>query len=328
MNNALRAIPCLLLLFVCGLVAAKDTLLIIESYHPEFEWDLTYKRSIGKQFANDYNIATFAMDTKRLPPEQHQSMADKAWDYYLQIKPKLVFLGDDAALKFLAKRFANTDTPVVYLGINNNPRAYFDPNKVNNIVGVLERPLIKQGLISIKQLLPKAQKGLVLFDNDITSQVIQQDSFASNSRKVINNMTLELVLIPQWEVWQQTVKDKLGQYDFIVIGSYQAVHDAHGEHIPADNVITWVSKHASVPVFSFWDFAVGADKAVGGMVLEGSEQGRLAAEIAQKILHGTLPNKLQPLIAEKGKLLFSRKQLQHYQLTIPDSWKQRVHYVD
>jgi len=33
---------------------------------------------------------------------------------------------------------------VVYLGINNNPRAYFDPGKVHNITGVLEQPLVKR----------------------------------------------------------------------------------------------------------------------------------------------------------------------------------------
>ena len=49
----------------------------------------------------------------------------KCMELVKKIKPLIVILGDDAALKFLGPKLEEHKIRSVYLGINNNPRVYF-----------------------------------------------------------------------------------------------------------------------------------------------------------------------------------------------------------
>ena len=46
--------------------------------------------------------------------------ADMGWWISQEPKPDLVMTGDDTELRLLWARFADSDMPVVYFGINNN----------------------------------------------------------------------------------------------------------------------------------------------------------------------------------------------------------------
>src|SRR5438046_2245959 len=122
MGAARRFLLALVILSISIAVrAADDVIFVVESYNVEMKWDVSYKEALQESLGKKYKLEYFQMDTKRLPKDQHAAMADKAWAMYLALHPVLVILGDDAALKFLAQRLGATATPVVYLGINNNP---------------------------------------------------------------------------------------------------------------------------------------------------------------------------------------------------------------
>ena len=59
--------------------AVNDTILVIESYNAEMQWDANYKEALQESLGKKYHLEYFQMDTKRLPREQHAAMADKAW---------------------------------------------------------------------------------------------------------------------------------------------------------------------------------------------------------------------------------------------------------
>jgi ABC-type uncharacterized transport system substrate-binding protein len=325
------------LVVVCALLAAgaapraaaAETILVIESYHAEFPWDAGYKEALQATLGKTYQLEFFQMDTKRLPKAQHAAMADKAWRRFLALRPALVVLGDDAALKFLAQRLGTTSVPVVYLGINNNPRKYFDAAVVKNITGVLERPALKRNIVFVRDILPKAKRALVLFDTDATSQVVLNETFDGKHRQWINGVSVELKLVDRWEQWRTEVLDARKNYDVIFIGLYQALHDANGKSVnTSDEVLRWTSDNAPVPVFCFWDFSVGADKAIGGLVLHGKEQGRAAADMALKILSGTAPETIYPVTADRGRFLFSKKQLRRFHITLPAQIAAEANYTE
>jgi len=93
--------------------------------------------------------------------------------------------------------------------------------------------------------------------------------------------------------------------------------------------VRWTSRNTPVPPFGFWDFSVGSDRTIGGLVLYGREQGKAAASLVQKILsEGMSPAALGPITAEKGNLLFSRKQLQKFKLSLPPELAKEARYVD
>lgn len=317
-------------LLACSVLAqaAQQCIFVVESYHVEYAWDASYKEALQAALGGKYRLEYFQLDSKRLPLDRHAGMADKAWARFQELKPDLVIVGDDTALKLLAARLGATTTPVVYLGINNNPRAYFDRALVHNITGVLERPLLKRNIAFAGRLLPKARRALVLFDTDITAQVVLRDVLGGMARQRIHGIDVELKMIGRLDQWQAEVLNAAANYDMMFVGLYQSVHDASGASVDSTELVRWTSAHTPVPAFGFWDFSVGPDKAIGGLVLYGGDQGKAAAELALRILAGTPPGKIYPVTGERGALLFSRSQLRRYGLTLPPEMAVSAGYTD
>lgn len=308
-----------LLLISSSVFAANRTILVIESYHSGNEWDASYLEGLRETLGNGYTLVSFEMDTKRQPKSLYQKQADLAWQKYQEIKPDLVILGDDNALKFLGPRFIATSTPVVFLGINQNPRDYVEFWMGKNMTGILERPIFTLAIESITEILqPKPDKILVLFDNGTTSQASVSEAFKGKTRNIISGVRIDLQLISNYELWQQTVLQAGDQgYDAIVVGLFHTITGMDGKNIPADQVMSWTSEHTPVPPFGFWDFSVGKGQTIGGFVLYGKEQGIMAAEVVKRILSGTPPKDIPVVVGKKGQFLFSRAELDKYRLTLP-----------
>lgn len=309
--------------------AAEPTILVIESYDPTFTWDIAYKAGLASRLEPAYQLVSVALDTKRLPQDRHAAMADKAWATYLKLQPALVVLGDDAALRLLAPRLAASGTPVVYLGVNNNPRAYFDQQTVTNITGVLERPQVKRGVAQMRQLLPKARRVLFLFDTDMTSGVIFQEIFHNEPHQQIEGMAVDIKLLATWDAWQAEVLGAAEHYDAIFIGPSDALRDGSQRRTRSTpDVLRWTSANTPLPTFGLWDFTIGPDAAMGGLVLSGREQGIAAADIALKILGGATPKSIYPVTADRGTFLFSRRQLQRFGIVLPPAMAEQSKFTD
>ncbi len=322
---------CLGLILLCLplQLLGKQKVLIIESYHSEFAWDQNYIDGIKSVFKDDFELLYFQMDTKRLPKTAYQERANKAWEHFQKTKPDLVILGDDNALNYLSLRFSQTVTPVIYLGINNNPRHY-NIHHSKNITGVLERPLIKRAIPTVAQLLPqKVTSILLMFDNSLTSHTILEEVFSTNTQIIISGIKVEIRLIGDWETWQNKLLSTANNYDAVFLGLFHTLKDKDNNHIPAEQVLQWSAKNTPVPPFGFWDFSIGQDKAIGGLVLFGYEQGKLAAEMAKEVLTtGIEPYQLGTKTAEKGSYLFSRKALQKYGITLPQKLENKAILID
>ncbi|MBF0259392.1 MAG: sugar ABC transporter [Desulfamplus sp.] len=319
---------------ISGILMADDrkTILVVESYHAEYAWDASYKSGLEDMLGKNYKLEYFEMDTKRVPKDQHQQRADMAWEKYQQLNPSLVILGDDAALKFLGPRFAETTTPVVYLGINNNPRNYFKDMEhlPKNITGVLERPLLLRSIANIKEIISGMKSILVLFDNDTTAEVVKQEVF-HNKTSMLNVMgiNVELKMIGDYKTWQETVLSLKGKYDACVVGLYHTLKDSNNKPVNSEEVITWTSQNIGIPNFAFWDFAVGSDKTIGGFIIYGKDMGMQAADLVVQILEiGTPIENLHPKFSDKGQFLFSRSQLKKWNITLPDKIEQSAKYLE
>ena len=181
---------------------AQKTILVIESYNAQYSWDASYMQGLAETVGPNYTITSFEMDTKRVPADQYENRARMAWDKYKQVQPDLVVLGDDNALKFLGPEFVKTTTPTIYLGINNNPRAYLGED-FRKMTGVLEHPLLKRNISDLSTLVkPVHNKVLVLFDSGTTSQVAKSTVFNDQKRSQIGDFTVFLEMIGSWEKWR------------------------------------------------------------------------------------------------------------------------------
>ncbi len=309
--------------------AQEKIVLVIESYHAEYPWDVSYKEGLSEVMGAACRFVYFQMDTKRLPESEYERMAEQAWKKYQKIKPDMVILGDDNALRYLAPRFGSTDTPVVYLGINGNPKAY-DASEKKNITGVLERPLLNHSIHSVQKILrPEPEKILVLFDSGETSKIAVAESFKGRTTLPVNNMMVQLKLIGKLDEWKKTVLNaKAEGFDALFIGLYHTVTDEKGANVSDQTLLKWTVENTPVPPFGFWDFSIGTDKAAGGFVLFGKAQGEAAGKIALKIFSGKSPQEIRPVIADMGRFLFSRSQLKKWGLTLPNDIASKADYVE
>ncbi|WP_394148626.1 ABC transporter substrate-binding protein [Shewanella atlantica] len=320
----------LLLMILCPVEAMAASILIIESYHREYQWDKNYNEGIISILGTEHDYHHSYLDTKRVPQSMFASRAESAWEAYKKLKPDLVVLGDDNAIKLLNERFKKSHTPVVFLGLNTNPRTY-DIHNHKNFTGVLERPLFKRSLLLANQLLiAKAEKKfLVIFDNSKTSIASLEQISPSLDSITMGRVSLDFVLTSNFSSWKTNISGaKDAGYDAIFVGLYHTVHDESGEHLPAEEVISWTQKNASLPHFGFWEFTIGAEKNIGGYVLDAYLHGQHAGRLMKNILEGASPGSL-PLVSDrKGMYLFSKSGIERWKIDLPDKISKSAKWVD
>ncbi|MBN1501322.1 MAG: hypothetical protein JW982_14275 [Spirochaetes bacterium] len=308
----------------------SNTILIIESYHSQYEWDKSYIKGLRNKLGQNYKFVFFEMDTKRIPESSYRQQAELAWKTFQRIKPILVFLCDDNAFKLLAPKFETTDIPVIYLGINNNPRLIISGTWGLNrkFTGVLERPNYFRSIKYISSLL-NARKIAVLFDAGETSKTIKSEVFNNNNSVIIDDVCVDLYSIKKFSQWKITVNGlKKGGYDAAIIGLYHTIVDEKGNHVSEQDIIYWTSTNIKVPPFGFWDFSIGRNRTIGGYIMSGEEQGLKAGEIALKILSGEEPSSIFPFYMENSRFLFSRSGLKKWRIILPENIRNSAFYTD
>jgi PAS domain S-box-containing protein len=86
--------------------------------------------------------------------------------------------------------------------------------------------------------------------------------------------------------------------------------DGKGREFPSRDAVNLLAKAANAPIFGFWDTLLG-EGIVGGSLISFQEQGRLAGELAVRILNGEKAENL-PLVLARNPLLFDGRQLQRW----------------
>ncbi len=292
----------------------KKQVLIIHSYHPEFEWVADCTTGIESILDEKYRLVHFYMNTKRLATSEFQTRANLAWKEYESLKPDLVMTGDDNALKILGPKFANKKTPVVYFGINNNPRIYFNNSLPENITGVLERTPISRGIAIITNLIPSVKNVLLIMDKTPTS-----DADIENTFKTKNKIrSLKYLQSNDWGAWKKTVLKSKEKYDALLIGTYYTIKDTQSKIVPYKEVITWITHNSLIPTFGYARWSVDFGQ-VAAFVTEGKHHGELAGNIVLDILEkGKYPSSIFPKYDNEVVIYLNRRQLDKFGIIVPE----------
>lgn len=310
----------LAILFDTSAAFSECTISIIHSYHKEYAWEQSLTEGLLQSLPRGAAIRHFYLDTKRTPQAEHRARADAVWEEIRAAAWSLIILCDDNAAKYLGPRLKNGPTPVVYLGINRNPRDY-GLFPAPNMTGVLERPLLKRSLHSMCKLVNTDDtKVLILFDSDATSDAVVHEAFEGKSRLNLGKVQVELKQFSLLDNWREALLNaKAEGFDTVYIGLYHTLRDSAGKHVPEDEVLAWANANTPVPIFAFWDFAVGKGKTIGGHVLSAFDQGQAAGKIACRILAGTPPSAILPQTAQAGTYTFSAFELDRFGIKLPDA---------
>ncbi|MFV0347634.1 MAG: ABC transporter substrate-binding protein [Halodesulfovibrio sp.] len=304
----------------------RKKVLVIESYHADYAWDVSLLQGIRRGLGKDVEIFTFQMNTKRLPREQFQARAEAAFAYYREVKPDLVMLSDDNAAQLLGRRLVAEGIPIVYLGINGNPRNYGLSNS-SNVLGVLERPLVQRSIMLLSELSSEIKQVLILFDDSTTSYEIARTMLNGETEFTLYGIECELVGVTFFENWKQVVLESgKNGFDAILLGTYHTLLGQNGTVVNEDIVMQWINEHTPVPLFALWDFSIGKGKAAAGFMLRGEDQGYAAAMLARSFFNGTQAT--AKLLTIEPSLVFSHYELERWKLN-PDLKRQRkIVWVD
>ncbi len=317
----------LLMLLVAPLGIAK-TILIIESYHPEYSWDKNYIQAFDDQFLGTHNIEVTYLDTKRIGKSEFAASADRVMKVFHRIKPDLVVLGDDNANLLMIPRLNDTNVPVVFLGVNS-PLSKLNLDKHKNVTGVLERPLYVETIKHIRKVMkPVPKKMLVLMDNSTTMQAAVNETFGDARSANIRRTDIDIVLTNDETVWKKAITDALvNGYDGIVLGTYHTIRNGDDEYAAPNQLINWAHHRSQVPLFAFWDLAVGQGMAAGGYVVSGYDQGRLAARLSHFILKGVPVSDLKPFVSKVGRYVYSKSAMKKWNIKLNSMTASQTFYI-
>lgn len=317
----LLLLPFWLVLLTPAVPALAEDVLVVHSYHQTHTWVRDYTRGLVEALGPDEHLDHLYMDTKRLPESQYEARAREALERVAELNPDLVVLADDNALKYVGPLLAGRELPVVFLGVNRNPRDYLDLTTARNITGILERPLLKRASVFLHQIFPgRNAKFLVLFDDSTTTKAAIKEIDAAESLVSLPGSEIRIEMVGDWGAWREKVRRaKETGYAAVLLGTYHRVFDGD-RHVDEESVLRATVEESGLPVFALWDFSVGPGRAVGGYVLSGYEQGLQAGYMARRILQGAAPRELPTVLTHTGRFVFSRSELKRLGLALPEEF--------
>lgn len=263
---------------------------ILNSHEPEFPLLVENLTAFKKVFAdNKITIDTkeFDMDvSKNNTDESFKNVSSEAKKNIDDYKPDLIYAIDDEA-QLVVKDYINTKIPIIFVGVNKNPKDY-GYDKSRNVAGVLEREKIVDVLNYLKNLYPNKIRKVAAISYDLPMWRTVFERLGEESKKITD------VEFTNWDL--VTTMDDLDEK----ILEYQTRDDAillfdMGPFIPTnpiksiETVVSFLDKNSKIPEATFWGQMVKM-----GMLLSveasQTEQGRVAGNMANAILiEGVLP---------------------------------------
>ena len=310
-------LPLLLLLLVAWPVQAetRPDILVLHSYNPGLSWTDDIHAGVMDTLGQSpmaCSVATEYLDAKRYPDRDLLDMQSEVVAAHIRATHfDLVIVSDDAAFNFAMENrhdlFENV--PIVFCGVNNFQEEMRRGEPL--ITGVSE-------IISVEETLKTA----LAFHPETTDVVIIGGAISSTDR---SNRSQFLRLMPayaervRFHFWQNIpaarLQEKLGNLGpGNIVFLTQAQADTDGRMLDFGPSAAMVRNSTSRPVYGLWDFFLGHG-IVGGKLVNGKAQGKLAAAMALRVLSGTDPDEIPVVKGLANRFLFDHNELVRFQIS-------------
>ena len=297
-------------------------ILVLHSYHQGLEWTDNVTKGIQEvMIPHDDEVELFYeyLDTKRYADSLYFERIEKFYRERLrQNQFDLIITVDDDALKFLLdnREELYKDVPVVFCGINKKVSKEVMSDGL--ITGVTERPDFKATIDVMLNLHPATEYIYII--NDLYTTTAQVNRVALDSLTKIYPDRLRFIDNVSFEELAEKVRS-LNSNDLLLLLTFNK--DKNQEFASYKEEARLVAKNASVPVYSSWEFFMRRG-IVGGKLIRGIDQGKEAALIALRILHGEKVSNI-PINEEiYGQYIFDYNLLKKFKIDpnkLPDGSK-------
>ncbi|WP_353115525.1 ATP-binding protein [Nitratidesulfovibrio sp.] len=268
--------------------AAPQRALLISSYHPAFPTFFQQIDGIRSELdPAGVPLDVEFMDSKRFndPPNQAHFLDHLRYKLSRVAPYDVIITSDDNALNLaLEHRDALfPTTPVVFCGVNNVALAQGLSGGAA-FTGVIEAVSMQETLDLIHQLRPR---GTIHAISDTTlsgraDALTFRELAAHNAPAPSGELSLEDL------TWDDLARRMAALPPGDAILLLSAYEDAVGTPKQFEESLAFILRHAGVPVFHLWEHGLGKGLA-GGKVISHFEQGRVAAQLALRIMNGTSP---------------------------------------
>jgi PAS domain S-box-containing protein len=308
-------LPLLLSLLVPASAVCQEMkhILLLHSYHKGLTWTDSEDagvRSVLRARESDIEVHTEYLDTKTISDEEHyRKFYELLKHKYAAIVFRVVIVSDDDAYNFYLKHHAKLfpGAPVVFCGVN-----YFKDSqregRENLVTGVVEAFDIPETIRTALQLHPHTTRIVVINDKTTTgiaNKKVITEQVIPEFRKKVSFLFLEDLTMPEL---LQKVR-ALPSDDLILLMTFNK--DRAGIVFNYDQSLALIAKEAKVPIYGVWDFYLDRG-IVGGMLTSGFDQGRMAAEMALRVLDGVQVSTIPVVKESPNRYKFDYDQLKRF----------------
>lgn len=297
-------------------VSAKDIhgrVLFISSYDYSFNTVPSQIKGIEEALDEEVLLNYEFMDTKNVNSEEgirhfHDMLAYKL----TMIEPyDVIIVGDDAALQFVLdyRQELFAGIPIVFEAVNDLERAQTAVSD-GLITGVMEKVPYEDNLELATSLYPNATRIAAIVDNSI-SGIGAVKEFQTISEKY-PQYQFEEINASEYSKKEFTGKLEELDADTIVIFLICS-EDKYGNSYTNREVESLIREHANVPIFRVVQEGVG-NGFFGGAVVSFEDSGRIAGEMAMRILWGTAPSEISMVKDSPNIYLFDENVVQHFNI--------------
>ncbi|MEO5345661.1 MAG: hypothetical protein H7834_04690 [Magnetococcus sp. YQC-9] len=328
------ALTILLVLLISPLHAAdKKRILIVSSYHREYLWSrdthhgvCTALNELG-YFDQKEQIDTFTskdrvetsravllklwMDTKRKSDKlEMAASARRILEEAEKFRPDVVLLGDDNATNLIGTHYLDTQTPVVFWGVNIWPLKYGLLDSIerpgHNVTGVYQPGYIREGLEFLVKLTPEVRMLGVLADESETSMAKIKELYRLESAGKLPVKIVGTVVTNDEAAWKAGALKLAKKVDAFYLANHNTLRDASGKPVDQLALGAWYLRNILKP-------DIGDEKQfVEEGVLcvaddSGYKQGYEAVRMAHRILaEGADPALMPPVAPSRGALIVNK----------------------
>ena len=291
--------------------SALKRVLILNSYGQSYKWTRSIvdgASSVLLGQGDRMELTVEDMDSKNIKEPAYFPLIKEVYAYKWRQKPfDLIIASDDTALQFLLqyRQQLFPQTPVVFCGVND-----YVPELLQGqeewYTGVAEVSDLKSTLETALQVQPQVRHVYVINDQTNTGKAIEKE------REVLQRQFPQLQFHPLEGKTMAELEDavsSLGEDSIVLLLVF--FEDAQGQAFSYQEAATRLSARSSVPIYGAWDFYLGHG-ILGGKLVSGFDQGRVAAQMAVRVLEGESPSKIPVVRESMNRFQFDDLQLRRF----------------
>ncbi|MBN2038828.1 MAG: PAS domain S-box protein [Spirochaetes bacterium] len=286
---------------------------IIHSYHSGLSWTDSVMNAVKEVFAKsslEIRLSAEYLDARRSVDTESRKRTENYVLYKLKKNiPDLVIVSDNSALNFILK-YKNSvlaDVPVVFCGVNDFREVMI--SGIKNITGIAEEPSIAGTVYIALKFHPGIKNIIVIGRKTVADDSYNRTAFMAALPELPPRLKIDF-----WDdLSAEKLKLKIPELDKdSIIFINGLITGQNGNLLMYDDTTRWISGISGVPVYSLWDVYLGHG-IIGGILISGHSQGKLAAETAIRILNGETPASI-PVISGRfaNRFMFDYIQLARF----------------